>query len=84
MVVRNTPGELNKIEQRIRDAQGERAQKQFEVETKFLQFSDNDVKNFTFNLQMATGSTVYGTGAPGLSLFLVPLVELTACGGRRD
>jgi general secretion pathway protein D len=65
MVVRNTPGELNKIEQRIRDAQGERAQKQFEVETKFLQFSDNDVKNFTFNLQMATGSTVYGTGAPG-------------------
>ena len=65
MVVRNTPGELNKIEQRIRDAQGEKAQKQFEVETKFLQFSDNDVKNFTFNLQMATGTSVYGTGAPG-------------------
>jgi len=65
MVVRNTPGELNKIEQRIRDAQGEKAQKQFEVETKFLQFSDNDVKNFTFNLQMASGTSVYGTGAPG-------------------
>lgn len=65
MVVRNTPGELNKIEQRIRDAQGERAQKQFEVETKFLQFSDNDVKNFTFNLQMA-GVGAYGPGSPGI------------------
>ena len=64
MVVRNTPAELNKIEARIRDAQGERAQKQFEVETKFLQFSDNDVKNFTFNLQMAYGGT-YGPGSPG-------------------
>ena len=64
MVVRNTPGELNKIEQRIRDAQGEKAQKQFEVETKFLQFSDNDVKNFTFNLQMAADSG-YLPGQPG-------------------
>jgi len=64
MVVRNTPGELNKIEQRIRDAQGEKAQKQFEVETKFLQFSDNEVKNFTFNLQMAYG-TGYNPGIPG-------------------
>jgi len=64
MVVRNTPGELNKIEQRIRDAQGEKAQKQFEVETKFLQFSDNDVKNFTFNLQMAYGAG-YNPGTPG-------------------
>ena len=64
MVVRNTPAELNKIEQRIRDAQGEKAQKQFEVETKFLQFSDNDVKNFTFNLQMAYGSG-YNPGSPG-------------------
>jgi len=72
MVVRNTAGELNKIEQRIRDAQGEKAQKQFEVETKFLQFSDNDVKNFTFNLQMqmyqnnlipSPGS--YSPGTPG-------------------
>ena len=66
MVVRNTPGELNKIEQRIRDAQGEKAQKQFEVETKFLQFSDNDVKNFTFNLQMAYGGG-YNPGIPGAS-----------------
>lgn len=62
MVVRNTPGELNKIEQRIRDAQGERAQRQFEVETKFLQFSDNDVKNFTFNLQLTAGNTGDGSG----------------------
>lgn len=69
MVVRNTPGELNKIEQRIRDAQGEKAQKQFEVETKFLQFSDNEVKNFTFNLQMQmyqnSGNPRKGTFDPG-------------------
>jgi general secretion pathway protein D len=53
LVVRNTPNELNKIEQRIRDAQGEPPQKQFEVETKFLSFSENDVKNFTFNYNVA-------------------------------
>ncbi len=65
MVVRNTPGELNKIEQRIRDAQGERAQKQFEVETKFLQFSENDLKNFTFNLQMNGNTSLPAPGTPG-------------------
>jgi len=53
LVVRNTPNELNKIEQRIRDAQGEPPQKQFEVETKFLSFTENDVKNFTFNYTVA-------------------------------
>lgn len=65
MVVRNTPGELNKIEQRIRDAQGEKAQKQFEVETKFLQFSDNEVKNFTFNLQVSGNAAIPAPGTPG-------------------
>lgn len=65
LVVRNTPGELNKIEQRIRDAQGERAQKQFEVETKFLQFSDNELKNFTVNLQMNGNTTIPVPGTPG-------------------
>jgi len=65
MVVRNTPGELNKIEARIRDAQGERAQRQFEVETKFLQFSENDLKNFTFNFQMNGNTTLPAPGTPG-------------------
>ena len=65
MVARNTPGELNKIDQRIRDAQGERAQKQFEVETKFLQFSENDLKNFTFNLQMSGNASIPAPGTPG-------------------
>ena len=65
MVVRNAPGELNKIEARIRDAQGERAQKQFEVETKFLQFSDNDLKNLTFNFQMNGNTTLPVPGTPG-------------------
>ena len=53
LVVRNTPNELSKVEQRIRDAQGEPPQKQFEVETKFLSFTENDIKNFTFNYNVA-------------------------------
>ena len=65
LVVRNTPGELNKVETRIRDAQGEEPQQQFEVETKFLQFSENDVKNFTFNLQMSGNPNIPIPGSPG-------------------
>lgn len=65
LVVRNTPNELNKVEQRIRDAQGEPPQKQFQVEAKFLQFSENDLKNFTFNLQMNGNATLPGPGNPG-------------------
>lgn len=65
LVVRNTPNELNKIEQRLRDAQGEPPQRQFEVETKFLQFSENDVKNFTFNLQMSGSTAIPAPGQPG-------------------
>jgi general secretion pathway protein D len=64
LVVRNTPNELNKIEQRIRDAQGEPPQKQFEVETKFLSFTENDVKNFTFNLQVSGNTSIPGPGSP--------------------
>ena len=64
LVVRNTPNELNKIEQRIRDAQGEPPQKQFEVETKFLSFTENDVKNFTFNLQMNGNTSIPLPGTP--------------------
>jgi len=76
MVVRNTPNELSKIEQRIRDAQGEPAQKQFEVETKFLSFTENDVKNFTFNLQMNGNTSIPAPGVPGL-----PYTPQTASGG---
>jgi len=65
LVVRNTPMELSRIEQRIRDAQGEPAQKQFEVETKFLSFTENDVKNFTFNLQMSGSTAIPNPGSPG-------------------
>lgn len=65
LVVRNTPNELNKIEQRLRDAQGEPPQRQFEVETKFLQFTENDVKNFTFNLQMNGTASIPAPGTPG-------------------
>jgi general secretion pathway protein D len=65
LVVRNTPNELSKVEQRIRDAQGEPPQKQFEVETKFLSFTENDVKNFTFNLQMSGNTSIPLPGTPG-------------------
>jgi len=65
LVVRNTPNELSKVEQRIRDAQGEPPQKQFEVETKFLSFTENDVKNFTFNLQMSGSTAIPNPGSPG-------------------
>jgi general secretion pathway protein D len=65
LVVRNTANELNKIEQRMRDAQGEPPQRQFEVETKFLQFTENDVKNFTFNLQMSGSTAIPAPGIPG-------------------
>jgi general secretion pathway protein D len=56
---------LSKVEQRIRDAQGEPPQKQFEVETKFLSFTENDVKNFTFNLQMSGNTSIPAPGSPG-------------------
>ena len=65
LVARNTPNELSKVEQRIRDAQGEPPQKQFEVETKFLSFTENDIKNFTFNLQMNGNTSIPIPGTPG-------------------
>jgi len=65
LVVRSTPNEMSKIEQRLRDAQGEPPQRQFEVETKFLQFTENDVKNFTFNLQMSGSSAIPAPGQAG-------------------
>ena len=65
LVARNTVNELSRIEQRIRDAQGEPPQKQFEVETKFLSFTENDVKNFTFNLQMNGNTSIPAPGSPG-------------------
>jgi general secretion pathway protein D len=35
------------------------------VETKFLSFSENDVKNFTFNLQMSGSTAIPAPGSPG-------------------
>lgn len=65
LVVRNTANELNKIEQRIRDALGEEPQKQFEIECKFLQFTENDLKNFTFNYNISANSTIPSAPIPG-------------------
>ena len=76
LVVRNSPKELSKIESWLRADTGDTPQKQFEVETKFLSFTENDVKNFTFNLQMNGNTSIPAPGIPG-----VPYTPQTASGG---
>ena len=79
LVVRNTPNELSKVEQRIRDAQGEPPQKQFEVETKFLSFTENDVKNFTFNYNVAfKNAGIPLPGVPGAPFTPVQATSVAA------
>ena len=63
LVVRNIAREHAKIEQRIRDSSNENPQKQFEIESKFLQFTENDLKNFTFNYVVSATDSI-----PPLSL----------------
>jgi general secretion pathway protein D len=65
LVVRNIAREHAKIEQRIRDSSNENPQKQFEIESKFLQFTENDLKNFTFNYNLSATSTIPISGTPG-------------------
>lgn len=67
LVVRSTPNELVKLEARFQtpSALADEAQRQFQVETKFLQFTENDVKNFTFNLQMNGNTAIPAPGIPG-------------------
>jgi len=76
LVVRNSAKELAKIEAFLRADTGGEPQKQFEVETKFLSFTENDVKNFTFNLQMNGNTSIPAPGFPG-----VPYTPQTASGG---
>jgi general secretion pathway protein D len=75
LVVRNSPKELETIEIFFRNEE-DVAQKQFEVETKFLSFTENDVKNFTFNLQMNGNTSIPAPGVPGM-----PYTPQTASGG---
>ena len=65
LVVRNIGSEHAKIEQRIRDSANEESQKQFEIESKFLQFTENDLKNFTFNYNISANSTIPNSLVPG-------------------
>jgi len=58
LVVRNIAREHAKIEQRIRDSSNENPQKQFEIESKFLQFTENDLKNFTFNYDISATALI--------------------------
>ena len=65
LVVRNIAREHAKIEQRIRDSSNENPQKQFEIESKFLQFTENDLKNFTFNYVVSANSGIPPSLEPG-------------------
>lgn len=65
LVVRNIAREHAKIEQRIRDSSNENPQKQFEIESKFLQFTENDLKNFTFNYNVSANAAVPPSLTPG-------------------
>ena len=67
LVVRNIAREHAKIEQRIRDSSNENPQKQFEIESKFLQFTENDLKNFTFNYNLSANATVPSSLTPGVT-----------------
>ena len=65
LVVRNIAREHAKIEQRIRDSSNENPQKQFEIESKFLQFTENDLKNFTFNYVVNATDSIPLSSDPG-------------------
>ena len=65
LVVRNIAREHAKIEQRIRDSSNENPQKQFEIESKFLQFTENDLKNFTFNYNVSATAAIPNSLVPG-------------------
>lgn len=65
LVVRNTGSEHAKLEQILRDSSNEESQKQFEIESKFLQFTENDLKNFTFNYNISANSTIPTSLSPG-------------------
>ena len=67
LVVRNIAREHAKIEQRIRDSSNENPQKQFEIESKFLQFTENDLKNFTFNYNISATASVPSSLVPGVT-----------------
>ena len=65
LVVRNTGSEHAKLEQILRDSSNEESQKQFEIESKFLQFTENDLKNFTFNYNISANSSIPTSLDPG-------------------
>jgi len=65
LVVRNTASEHAKLEQILRDSSNEESQKQFEIESKFLSFTENDLKNFTFNYNVSATATIPTSLQPG-------------------
>jgi general secretion pathway protein D len=65
LVVRNTASEHAKLEQILRDSSNEESQKQFEIESKFLSFTENDLKNFTFNYNVSANANIPPSLQPG-------------------
>ena len=65
LVVRNIGREHAKLEQIINASSNEESKRQFEIESKFLQFTENDLKNFTFNYNISANSTIPSSLSPG-------------------
>jgi general secretion pathway protein D len=65
LVVRTIAREHDKIEQFLASGKNDGQRKQFEIESKFLQFTENDLKNFTFNYNLSANANVPSSLQPG-------------------
>ena len=65
LVVRTIAREHDKIEQLLASGKNDGQRKQFEIESKFLQFTENDLKNFTFNYNLSAYANVPTSLVPG-------------------
>ena len=67
LVVRTIAREHDKIEQWLVSAASDKPRTQFEIESKFLQFTENDLKNFTFNYNLSANASIPISPTPGLT-----------------
>ena len=65
LVVRTIAREHDKIEQLLASGKNDGQRKQFEIESKFLQFTENDLKNFTFNYNLSANANIPSSLQPG-------------------
>ena len=67
LVVRTIAREHDKIDQWLVSAASDKPRTQFEIESKFLQFTENDLKNFTFNYNLSANASIPISPTPGLT-----------------